>query len=446
MNQLTLLSVGRNAFILACLALASCSSNDPAPATSSGGTPSNGGASTASGGASATTKTGKGGTSATTAEEGGSDQGGASQGGGDPGGADQGGTSSKSSAASSKGGTTSKSGSSGSNKGGSSAQSGDEGGTGGIEQSSSVGGTSSTSATSTAAVEPTKVSDSDYRFTLETCKVVMDVNPAIGARVAKLTLDGKAIIKPFTDTTYNREGTTNNAGSTFWTSPQSAWPVETWPPVKEIDGGTNTVNLDDKAHLVTTGPANTTLGISVIKDFSADDSTCWITMDITMKASKAASAAPWQITRVPRGGIAFFPVGDASKLVPGPLDQYTTTSGSPNVAWFDDTNKAATSGDGSKLVADGANGWLAYALGGNLFIKKFTDVEPASFATKEGDVEIYPGDGYLELEVQGAYKSIAANTTYPWTVQWKVVAIPSSVTVAKESETLLAFAEEQVGS
>jgi hypothetical protein len=90
--------------------------------------------------------------------------------------------------------------------------------------------------------------------------------------------------------------------------------------------------------------------------------------------------------------------------------------------------------------------WLAYALGGNLFIKKFTDVEPASFAAKEGDIEIYPGNGYLELEVQGAYKSIAANTAYPWTVQWKVVAIPSSVTVAAESETLLALAEEQVGS
>jgi len=97
------------------------------------------------------------------------------------------------------------------------------------------------------------------------------------------------------------------------------------------------------------------------------------------------------------------------------------------------------------LVADGASGWFAYALGGNLFVKKYPDVLPAAFATGEGDVEVYADtSGYLELEVQGAYTSLASGASLPWTVQWRVVAIPSSVTVAVGSSSLVTFVQQQV--
>ena len=39
----------------------------------------------------------------------------------------------------------------------------------------------------------------------------------------------------------------------------------------------------------------------------------------------------------------------------------------------DDTAKTTTSPDGSKAYGDGTGGWFAYAVGGNLFLKKFTD-------------------------------------------------------------------------
>jgi hypothetical protein len=286
------------------------------------------------------------------------------------------------------------------------------------------------------------VSETDYKLDLKTCGVVMDVNPKIGARVSKLQLGGKDIFKPHTATTWIGDDASNNSGSTFWPSPQSGW-TPNWPPPAEIDGNAYTPAING-THLVCTGSASSALGVSVVKDFSADDSTCWISVLYTIKATKSVSAAPWEISRVPRGGIAFFPVGDSTKLAPGPLQAKVTTAGTPTIAWFDDTTKSSTSSDGSKLIADGANGWLAYALGGNLYLKKFADVEPAKFATKEGDIEIYPGTDYLELEVQGAYTSLTANGTLPWTVKWRVVAIPSSVTVAPKSDTLLAFAQEQI--
>lgn len=68
---------------------------------------------------------------------------------------------------------------------------------------------------------------------------------------------------------------------------------------------------------------------------------------------------------------------------------------------------------------------------------------PAAFAPKEGDIEVYPGSDYLELEVQGAYTQLNAGDSIPWTVQWRAVAIPSTVSVTVGSATLLEFAQQQ---
>ena len=107
------------------------------------------------------------------------------------------------------------------------------------------------------------------------------------------------------------------------------------------------------------------------------------------------------------------------------------------------THKAApVPRGGSKPIADGAGGWLAYALGDVLFLKIFPVVLPDSFAPKEGDIEIYLGNDYLELEVQGAHTRLTNGTSIPWTVRWRAVAIPSTVSVTAGSATLLAFARQ----
>ncbi len=83
----------------------------------------------------------------------------------------------------------------------------------------------------------------------------------------------------------------------------------------------------------------------------------------------------------------------------------------------------ATSPDGDKCAADG-KGWTAYVLGSNLFLKKFTDYPATKEAPGEGEVDVYPGAGFLEFEVQGPYTDIAAAGTLPWTIQWRVVKVP----------------------
>jgi hypothetical protein len=320
-------------------------------------------------------------------------------------------------------------------------------GSGGAAGGSTAGAAGETS----GPVTPTMVSASNYRFTMG--DVVLDVNPQVGGRVSKLTFSPAGapvdIIRPYTCTSYDPNSACNNSGSTFWTSPQSAWDGvsggdNVWPPVAASDGGPYTPAVTDN-HLVLTGSADATLGASVKKDISADSATGWITVAYTITATKAIQVAPWQITRVPRGGLAFFPIA-ASATVSNPTSW--TLSASNDLEWLDDSTQTSITSAGPKIVADGgapgqSHTWLAYALSGNLLLIKYPDVASSAFAPNEGDTEIFPGDGYIELEPQGAYGSLAANASVSWTVQWRVVAIPGNVTASAGSETLATFAQQQ---
>src|SRR6185312_13235205 len=122
--------------------------------------------------------------------------------------------------------------------------------------------------------------------------------------------------------------------------------------------------------LIMTGSTYAAIGVALVKDYTADATSGWITINYAIKA------APWEVARVPRGGVVFFPLGGSSSLAAGPLA--VTQSG--GAVWFDDAAKTATSPSGDKLAADGTMGWEAYAVGGDLFLKRFTDTPTSAQA------------------------------------------------------------------
>ena len=65
--------------------------------------------------------------------------------------------------------------------------------------------------------------------------------------------------------------------------------------------------------------------------------------------------------------------------------------------------------DHQKLFADGREGWLAHVDGDALLVKTFAVVPRAAQAPGEAQIEIYatPAHTYVEVEVQGAYETIA---------------------------------------
>src|SRR6185503_20022547 len=117
------------------------------------------------------------------------------------------------------------------------------------------------------------------------------------------------------------------------------------------------------------------------------DASGWITIAYTIHATGARKAAPWEISRVPRGGIVFYPVPTGATVTRGPL----TITQSNGIVWFDDAPKTATSPNGDKLYSDGA-GWTAYVLNGNLFLKRYADQPASAQAPMEGEIDVYPGN------------------------------------------------------
>jgi hypothetical protein len=223
----------------------------------------------------------------------------------------------------------------------------------------------------------------------------------------------------------------------FWTSPRSDWPPPMWPPPVPIDGAAYSGGISG-THVVLNGPTETSLGVSMRKDYAADATSGWIKIAYTINATKAIRAAPWEVSRVPRGGIVFFPLG--SSVSRGPL----TITQSSGIVWFDDAPRTATSPDGEKLAADGSGGWTAYVLGGNLFLKKFADQPASAQPAGEGEIDIYPGNGFLEFEVQGPYTSIPASGSLPWSIEWRVIKIPTGISVAVGSAALVDFVRQQL--
>jgi hypothetical protein len=294
-----------------------------------------------------------------------------------------------------------------------------------------AGGTTGTGGSGGGAgpVLPMQVAGtSTYRFTAG--DEILEIDAATGARVSKLSLSGAdLLVAPATDPT--------TWGSVFWTSPRSAWTPVTWPPSVAIDNGAYSAAISG-SHLMLMGSTDTSMGVGMSKDYAVDATSGWITINYTIHTTKAIMAAPWEVSRVPRGGMVFFPVG--ASTTPGPL----TVTQSAGMVWFDDTSKTATSTNGAKLTADGTGGWDAYVFGGNLFLKRFTDTPAnAQAPSPEGEICIYPGATWLEFEVQGRYTSIAANGSLPWQMQWRVVKIPGNVSVAVGSGSLVTFAQQQ---
>jgi hypothetical protein len=301
------------------------------------------------------------------------------------------------------------------------------GGRGGAGGSAGAGGAAGTGGSASTPATPTK-NGNRYRFTFG--DVVFEIDAMVGGRVGVLSLGGtNLIMTSATDPT--------TWGSVFWTSPRADWMPVLWPPPPMIDNASYTGNISG-THVVLNGPTDTTIGVSMSKDYSADAGTGWINITYTINATKAMRAAPWEVTRVPRGGIVFFP---ATTVTKGPL----TITQSNGIVWFDDAPKTATSPEGAKLYGDGMGGWEAYVLDRNLFLKKFSDTPANAQPPEEGEIDVYPGNGFLEFEVQGPWTQVAANGKIPWSVQWKVVKVPTSISVAVGSTALVDFAKQQLG-
>ncbi len=300
--------------------------------------------------------------------------------------------------------------------------------------SSGVGGSTGGTTSQLTLKEPV---EREGLLVLEFGDTYVSIDPALGGRVTSLRQAGVELLA-------GKDVNLNNWGSTYWTSPQSDW---NWPPVAAIDNDPYEVTVDGGSVTLVSAAADvgSEVGgknVTVTKRFTANLALEAIDVEYTVTNVGEApiSIASWEISRVPGGGLTFYPTGD-NEINPVEPHAAVPVTYEGEVTWFDSATFPV--GSNTKLNADGKGGWLAHVAQGALFLKTFDDLPVSSQVPGEGEVEIYAdGSGsYVEVENQGPNVTLQPGGSSTYKVTWLVRKLPTNVTVAVGSETLLAFVE-----
>lgn len=251
-------------------------------------------------------------------------------------------------------------------------------------------------------------------YTLKSGDVVMTIDQSNGAKVTSLKLGDKELLAQHVPAK-GWQNNVNDYGSTFWPSPQTDW---NWPPIKTYDNAPYSVKAGENCVTMTSGKDNKYPYI-FIKEFKSEGNGAFaIKYTIKNASDKAVSVAPWEITRVPGAGVIFF---DAPSIRP---ENVLPSEKKNGLTWlpFSEDKK-----ENRKIFAD-AEGWLAFANDGMLFVKQFDNITTEKAAPKEDEVEIYVNRGttYIEIENQGAYEKIEPGKEISWTVRWILKPIDKS--------------------
>lgn len=267
-------------------------------------------------------------------------------------------------------------------------------------------------------------------YVFRTGEIEFAVDPAIGGRVTRFSLAGTNILTG-PEVVADGEGSLPNMyGSTFWTSPQSDWG---WPPETAIDSDAHSPILDGGV-LTLMSPPGATTGYAVQKRFWIDAQRGGIALEYSLlNRSASRAAAPWEISRVPKEGLVFFPATAeplAKSTLPARLEQ--------GITWIDVAQAPPAD---SKLFQDGSEGWLAYAYRDLVFIKLFEDIEPGEEATEEAEIEIFVNGtmDYVEIEQQGRYALLPPGSSSAWRVTWLLRRRPPELTAAAGNMELVSW-------
>ncbi len=260
--------------------------------------------------------------------------------------------------------------------------------------------------------------------------IVMEIDAERGARIISFRMKDQEVLST---ATVHAE----NYGSTLWLSPQT-WK---WPPYPVLDLEHYQAKVKRNA-LYLTSAVDSASGCKISKTIIANksDSSFSIRYVITNISRKDKSLAPWEVTRVPAGGLSFFPIG-----TPGGYSKSNMATKDINdIVWFTYHPELIT--DHQKLFRNGSEGWLAHTNHGLIFIKQFSDIGIEQEAPHETEVELYTNKDrtYIELENQGPYTTLLPGKSVSWTVKWYLRKVPPAIDTTDGSDKLADFVRKTI--
>jgi hypothetical protein len=246
---------------------------------------------------------------------------------------------------------------------------------------------------------------SDGKYVLQSNDLQVEIDPNTGGRITSFRLGD---IDMLLQKAVNKE----NYGSTLWPSPQN-WP---WPPPSTLDRMAYAASIQRDTLNLTSYPDPVT-GLQFSKSFWINRLQKSLTINyiITNISNKSISVGPWEVTRVPSGGICFFPSDSLTQLPSSNLKSTYSTNGT---IWFKFDEKLVDTNQ--KLFQGGRLGWLAHVNNGLLFVKQFPDITMNEVAPGQGEVEIFADEyhTYIELENHGAYSVLKPGECLHYPTIW----------------------------
>lgn len=247
-------------------------------------------------------------------------------------------------------------------------------------------------------------------FSLEFGTTRFCVDPNVGGRIVEFSACGENVLRPLDDL-----GDWTNGGSTFWTSPQSAWG---WPPNPLVDRAEYSATLDDRAEQLTLVSPRFELSrstLTVKKRFWRDPGRDAVVVEYSVQNhGPAISIAGWEVSRVAASGQTFCAAQNLRAL--GGLPSPVTSRGPADWLFMDHAEQRVE----AKLGADAALGFVAYATPRLLFVKAFEPV-PTAVAPGEAEIELYvKPQRYVEIEQQGPYRELGPGEELSYRVTWYI--------------------------
>lgn len=279
-----------------------------------------------------------------------------------------------------------------------------------------------------------KTVDGQYKVTVSNISMVVDGNK--GARITSFKLDDREVIG--SDKIHPRF-----YGSTLWLSPEGKWKGH-----GALDNGAYTLQSKDSEVLSLASEQDSVRGFQVFKKFQISKVDTSITIKYTIKniSDGVQEVAPWEVTRVPTGGLALVPKRTDSDL-PRPNKVYPLplTKDVSGTIWYPYDSDTTSP---QKFFMDGGDGWMAYVKDGILFIKTFPVIGKNDSAPGESNVELYVNKEktYVELENQGSYQNLEKNESLDYEVKWYVRKLPSNIEPKVGNMKLKKYVEDILGT
>jgi hypothetical protein len=274
------------------------------------------------------------------------------------------------------------------------------------------------------------------------------IAPVVGGRIVSYGLNGQNILWE------NEEARGKTLATTkgwFWTG---GYQCDIGPEIRGLPehqqlfvGPYEVTRVADYRVDVRSQP-HTGTGIQLEKQILMDPDTGALGLVQTMRnvSENTTRYCLWDRTLCKGGGFAFFRLNKNSRFKAGWSLRHQKDGkyfydgdrpSHPNVRVKNGVLVALTTGAATKIGADSDGGWIAYALGNQLFVKYFPYFPGANYSDGGNSVELYFDDKVAELEPLSPEQELKRGESYDFPEQWILIPLKKPVQTHEEALKLV---------